>query len=177
MAPVHVENGDTLSINVTNNLPDMGISIHWHGFLMRGAQVYDGVVGLTQCAIAPGESFLYEWVVDENPGTYWWHTHSGIPIVGHDFARGLLIVHARGSGHADLKDYEKERKERFIMYEDLYPNSPHADYLLGLGGLSTRPLVDIEGFYESFISWNNGIANGEFNLVVNVEAGQKYTFR
>ena len=58
-APLHVENGDVLSINVTNNLPDMGVSFHWHGFEMRGDQIYDGVVGVTQCAIAPGESFLY----------------------------------------------------------------------------------------------------------------------
>ena len=92
---IHVIVGDELAVNVTNNLPDHGISIHWHGFEMRGYNVFDGVIGVTQCAIAPGESFLYRFIVDEIPGTYWWHTHSDEDPVAQDLVRGPLIVHPR----------------------------------------------------------------------------------
>lgn len=176
--PLHVENGDVLSINVTNNMPDIGVSIHWHGFVMKGAQIYDGPVGITQCAIAPGESFLYKWVVRENPGTYWWHTHSGIPLVGHDFTRGPLIVHPEGSGRADLgTKYEDEMNERILFYQHLNPTFLYSDYLLGLGGLSADSAPDIEGFYESPIEWSNGVVNGDRNLHIDVIAGKKYRFR
>eukprot|EP00116_Pleurobrachia_bachei_P002633 sb/3462895/ len=140
-------------------------------------QIFDGVVGLTQCAIGPGESFLYDWPVYENPGTYWWHGHAGIPIVGQDFARGMLIVHPEGSGRADLENYEEEMSERLIMYEDMSPTFPFMDYIMMLGGISARPEKDLEGFYESMITWTHGLANGELNHEVFVEAGKTYRFR
>lgn len=37
----------------------------------------DGVVSVTQCPIAAGESFTYTWVA-ENYGTSWYHSHFGI---------------------------------------------------------------------------------------------------
>lgn len=49
----------SLQVIVHNKLPDDLISIHWHGLMMKGEQVYDGVVGLTQCGITPGETFTY----------------------------------------------------------------------------------------------------------------------
>ena len=100
---IHIVAGDVLSVNVTNNIPDHGLSIHWHGFEMKNKNIFDGVVGLTQCAIAPGESFLYEFNVHEIPGTYWWHTHSGIDPAAQDLVRGPLIVHPPGTLLQDLK--------------------------------------------------------------------------
>lgn len=40
-----------------------GISIHWHGFNMRGAEYYDGVAYLHQCPIASGTNFTYRFTV------------------------------------------------------------------------------------------------------------------
>ena len=40
-----------------------GITIHWHGFDMRGAEYYDGVAFLQQCPIAPGTNFTYRFTV------------------------------------------------------------------------------------------------------------------
>ena len=57
--------GDRLIVHLTNALKLEGASIHWHGFEMRGAQVYDGVVGVTQCEIAPGSTFTYNFTVNE----------------------------------------------------------------------------------------------------------------
>jgi iron transport multicopper oxidase len=37
----------------------------------------DGVDGVTQCPIAPQDSFLYNFKVDQ-VGTYWYHSHFGM---------------------------------------------------------------------------------------------------
>ena len=75
--PIHVRNGDDLSVIVKNSLSTTGLSVHWHGFEMEDSLVYDGVVGVTQCPISPSDTFAYNFTVNETPGTYWYHTHSG----------------------------------------------------------------------------------------------------
>jgi len=74
--PIHVQVGDTLRVTLKNSLQTTGLSLHWHGFEMTNALEYDGVVGVTQCPIAPFTQFVYEFEVAESPGSYWWHTHS-----------------------------------------------------------------------------------------------------
>lgn len=38
-----------------------GTSIHWHGIRQWNTMQMDGVNGVTQCPIAPGDSFNYTW--------------------------------------------------------------------------------------------------------------------
>lgn len=64
--------GDTVTLRVTNNLPDTS-SIHWHGVLVPFRM--DGVPGLSFNGIAPGETFVYQFPVRQT-GTYWYHSHS-----------------------------------------------------------------------------------------------------
>ena len=52
---IKVKQGSTIFVNFTNNL-DMASSIHWHGLKLNNK--YDGVPGLTQAPIKPGQSFL-----------------------------------------------------------------------------------------------------------------------
>ena len=63
--------GDTLKINFTNNLPQE-TTVHFHGIRVPNAM--DGVPGVTQDPIQPGESFVYEFV-PKDAGTYWYHPH------------------------------------------------------------------------------------------------------
>ncbi|KJY45697.1 copper oxidase [Streptomyces sp. NRRL S-444] len=71
---VRVTAGGTLALTLANNLPQ-ATSLHWHGLALRNDM--DGVPGLTQRDIAPGGSFTYRFAVP-NPGTYWFHPHSGV---------------------------------------------------------------------------------------------------
>lgn len=48
--------------------------MHWHGFLQKNTQQYDGVPGISQCPIAPGKTFTYTFQA-ELYGTTWWHSH------------------------------------------------------------------------------------------------------
>ena len=48
---------ETLEVEVVNNL-DQPTTVHWHG--IRNINEMDGVPGLTQPAIQPGEKFCYQ---------------------------------------------------------------------------------------------------------------------
>jgi multicopper oxidase len=63
---IRLRKGQALRAPVTNSLPQE-TSIHWHGLAIPNAM--DGVPVLTQPAIAPGQSFKYEWTAPET-GTY-----------------------------------------------------------------------------------------------------------
>ncbi len=67
--------GDTVTLNVTNNLADDS-SIHWHGIILPSAM--DGVPHISDgfSGIKPGETFSYRFAVTQS-GTYWYHSHSG----------------------------------------------------------------------------------------------------
>jgi FtsP/CotA-like multicopper oxidase with cupredoxin domain len=76
--------GDDLVIHVTNTLPSNGTSIHWHGVRQHNSVEYDGVPGVTQCPIRPGESFTYKFKVTQY-GTSWYHSHFSL-----QYAEGLF---------------------------------------------------------------------------------------
>ena len=69
---IELNEGDRVRIYVTNKLPEH-TSVHWHGILLPNGM--DGVGGLTQPQIKPGETFLYEFTVNES-GTRMYHPHA-----------------------------------------------------------------------------------------------------
>jgi suppressor of ftsI len=68
---IKVKQGSSIFVNFTNNI-DMDSSIHWHGLKLNNK--YDGVPGLTQDPVKPGQSFLYK-LDFPNEGVYWYHSH------------------------------------------------------------------------------------------------------
>ncbi|KAK5733302.1 laccase, multicopper oxidase, benzenediol:oxygen oxidorectuctase [Elasticomyces elasticus] len=66
--------GDTMVITVKNSLQDNGTSIHWHGLRMLNSCQHDGVNGVTECPIAPGETKVYRFKCTQF-GTSWYHSH------------------------------------------------------------------------------------------------------
>ncbi|MGB3734849.1 MAG: multicopper oxidase family protein [Ilumatobacter sp.] len=73
--------GDLVEVTVANALPE-ATSIHWHGLSIVNGM--DGVPGLTQGDIEPGDEFTYRFVVPD-AGTHWFHPHHGLQL-----DRGLL---------------------------------------------------------------------------------------
>jgi FtsP/CotA-like multicopper oxidase with cupredoxin domain len=69
---IEVVEGDRVRIFVTNKLPE-ATTIHWHGQILPNGM--DGVAGLVQPAIAPGKTFVYEFVA-RHAGTFMYHPHS-----------------------------------------------------------------------------------------------------
>jgi FtsP/CotA-like multicopper oxidase with cupredoxin domain len=68
---IHVTEGDRVRVEFTNNLPEP-TTVHWHGVDVPFEQ--DGVPGISQDAIEPGESFTYEFAA-RPAGTRFYHTH------------------------------------------------------------------------------------------------------
>lgn len=66
-----IQLGDTLRVEFINNLPQ-STTIHWHG--VRVPNAMDGVPGVTQDPIEPGETFIYEFT-PKDAGTFWFHPH------------------------------------------------------------------------------------------------------
>ncbi len=74
--PLRVRVGDRMRATLTNNLPEP-TTVHWHGLALRNDA--DGVPGLTQQPVAPGERYTYDFVVPD-AGTYWYHSHAGTQL-------------------------------------------------------------------------------------------------
>jgi suppressor of ftsI len=66
-----VEAGSTVRIRAVNELP-FSTAVHWHG--LRLDNRFDGVPGVTQDPILPGEAFHYQ-VAAPDPGLFWYHPH------------------------------------------------------------------------------------------------------
>ncbi len=69
---IEVVEGDRVRMFVTNRLPEH-TSVHWHG--QRLPNGMDGVEGLNQPAIKPGETYVYEFIA-QRPGTFMYHPHA-----------------------------------------------------------------------------------------------------
>jgi FtsP/CotA-like multicopper oxidase with cupredoxin domain len=63
--------GDVIRVTLKNELKEP-TSIHWHGYPVPNNM--DGIPGVTQNAVRPGETFTYEFEATV-PGTYWYHSH------------------------------------------------------------------------------------------------------
>jgi FtsP/CotA-like multicopper oxidase with cupredoxin domain len=83
--------GDRLRIYVENRLPE-ATTVHWHGIILPNGM--DGVAGLTQPAIAPGETYVYEFTV-RHPGTFMYHPHFDEMTQIALGMEGMFIVHPR----------------------------------------------------------------------------------
>ncbi|XP_057801835.1 L-ascorbate oxidase-like [Salvia miltiorrhiza] len=83
--------GETIQVHLTNGLPTEGVVIHWHGIRQIGTPWSDGTASISQCAINPGESFVYKFTVDR-AGTYFYHGHFGMQRSAGLY--GMLIVNS-----------------------------------------------------------------------------------
>jgi FtsP/CotA-like multicopper oxidase with cupredoxin domain len=63
--------GDRLVVHFKNELPEP-TTVHWHG--VRVPIEMDGVPGISQDAVKPGETFVYDFVL-RDAGLYWYHPH------------------------------------------------------------------------------------------------------
>jgi hypothetical protein len=67
-------------------------TVHWHGMLLPSGM--DGVGGLTQPHIKPGETFVYEFVMKKS-GTFMYHPHADEMVQMAMGMMGFFVVHPR----------------------------------------------------------------------------------
>lgn len=83
--------GDRVRVYVTNKLK-AATTIHWHGVILPSGM--DGVGGLSQRAIGPGETFMYEWTWLQH-GTFMYHSHHDEMVQQGMGLMGMIVVHPR----------------------------------------------------------------------------------
>jgi hypothetical protein len=83
--------GDRIRIYVTNKLSE-ATTVHWHGIILPNGM--DGVGGLTQAPIEPGETFKYEFTVWQH-GTFMYHSHHDEMTQMQMGMIGLFVIHPR----------------------------------------------------------------------------------
>jgi FtsP/CotA-like multicopper oxidase with cupredoxin domain len=85
---LRVHQGQPVRITVVNKLEE-DTTIHWHGIRLPNAM--DGVPGLTQKPIRPGESFVYEFTPPD-AGTFWYHPHQDtLQQLGRGLAGAFIV--------------------------------------------------------------------------------------
>ena len=83
--------GDRVRIFVTNKLPER-TSVHWHGILLPNGM--DGVAGLNQPHIEPGETYVYEFTLRQH-GTHMYHPHSDEMVQMALGMMGFFVIHPK----------------------------------------------------------------------------------
>jgi FtsP/CotA-like multicopper oxidase with cupredoxin domain len=107
--------GDKVRIFVTNKLPEH-TTVHWHGMLVPNGM--DGVGGLTQPHIKPGQTFVYEFGIRKS-GTFMYHPHADEMVQMAMGMMGFFVVHPR-----DPKLFRVDRDFVFLMSTyDIDPGS------------------------------------------------------
>ena len=136
--------GDKVRIFVTNKLPEH-TTVHWHG--MRLPNGMDGVGGLTQPHIKPGQTFVYEFVLQRS-GTFMYHPHADEMVQMAMGMMGFFVVHPR-----DAKERPVDRDFVFLMAS--YDIDP---------GTSLPKVMTMTDF--NLWAWNSRVFPGIDSLVV-----------
>ncbi|MGO8858801.1 MAG: multicopper oxidase family protein [Steroidobacteraceae bacterium] len=88
---IEVVEGDRVRLFVTNRLAEH-TSVHWHG--QRLPNGMDGVSGLTQPPIKPGQTYVYEFAA-QRAGTFMYHPHADETTQMAMGMMGFWVTHPR----------------------------------------------------------------------------------
>lgn len=117
--------GDRVRIIVENKLKEP-TTIHWHGIIVPNRM--DGVTGLNQAPIQPGESFTYEFVLKQN-GTFMYHPHYDEVIQIGMGMMGFFIIHPKKQQEPKIdRDYLIMLSEWQIPIGSATPNPLSKDF-------------------------------------------------
>jgi FtsP/CotA-like multicopper oxidase with cupredoxin domain len=132
---IRVKEGEDLTINLKNELPDP-VSIHWHGIPLPNNM--DGIPGVTQNAVQPGESFTYKFNASV-PGTYMYHTHQdGVNQVDKGLYGSLII---------EPKEVSYDR-DYSLMLDDWMSNPEEGMDMEGMSGMEGMEGMDHSNMSE-----------------------------
>lgn len=110
--------GDRVRIYVTNKLPEP-TAVHWHGILLPSGM--DGVQGLNQKGIPPGETYVYEFTLRQH-GTQMYHSHGDEMIQIGMGSMGFFIIHPKKRAYKIDRDFALMANEWFVPPGGSTPN-------------------------------------------------------
>ncbi len=154
---IQVPESATIFVNFTNRTP-LPTAIHWHGIRLDNR--FDGVPGVTQDPVEPGETFRYR-IHFPDAGIYWYHPHHREDIQQEMGLYGNLLV---DSPRPDY--YGPVNREQVLMLDDL---------LLGDDGIV--PFGEDTSNYALMGRFGNILlVNGEPEYALSVRRGEVVRF-
>ncbi|KAF1833201.1 laccase precursor [Decorospora gaudefroyi] len=158
--------GDTLRITVRNLLDSNGTSFHWHGFRQLGSNTEDGVNGVTECALAPGDIKTYQFQATEY-GTTWYHSH-----FSHQYGDGVVgtvVINGPATANYDVDLGPMAMTDWY--YATAFQSAAFAfQNAQNGGGPPAGDNILINGTNK------NAAGGGEYNKVT-IQAGKRYRLR
>lgn len=141
---IQVTQGDKVRVIFKNELPESS-SIHWHGF--EDQIGYDGMPGISQAPVKPGESFTYNFVIKQE-GTFFYHSHMAMQEMAGML--GAFIMHPKVPyrPHCD-KDFVINLQEFWVLPNATSPDTMNMEFnwllLNGKAGPEATPLIVRQG--------------------------------
>lgn len=112
-----VEQGSTININFINNLT-VDSSLHSHGLRLRNE--FDGVPGLTQDEVKPGETFHYELDFPDS-GVFFYHPHTREDVQQDAGLYGAFVV-LPSSNQANEFGVDLKEDHQLVFLDDIEVN-------------------------------------------------------
>ncbi|KAF8713768.1 multicopper oxidase family, partial [Rhizoctonia solani] len=171
-ALITANKGDTLLINVTNELTDASMRRATTIFQAKTASE-DGPAFVTQCPISQFSSYIYRIPLGQQTGTFWYHSHLSSQYA--DGLRGPLVVYDPQDPHRSR--YDVDDASTIIVLEDWYHTPAptlQAQFFDTNNTALAAPVPD------------SGLVNGRGRYVggpqtprsvINVQRGRRYRFR
>lgn len=150
---LHVPEAATVTVDFTNSVP-WPTTIHWHGLRLDNAS--DGVPGVTQEPVQPGETFRYE-VFFKDPGIYWYHPHHREDVLKDLGLYGNMLVEPNHPNY-----YAPADREEVVMLDDFLMAG---DQIMPFG--EERSTHAFMGRFGNLM-----LVNGEPDYELSVDAGE-----
>ena len=141
---IQANQGDRVRIIFDNHLPEP-TAIHWHG--LEISETMDGVPGIGQKPVLPGERFVYEFTLHQE-GTYFYHSHMAMQeMLG---MLGAFILHPKQAHLPGVtSDYVILLQEYAVLPNNTVPNTMSMEYnwltFNGKAGPAVTPMVVRQG--------------------------------
>ena len=154
---IQVQQGSAIRVVLANHT-DLDTTLHPHG--VRLDNPFDGIPGITQQPIRPGETFTYQ-IKFPDAGIYWYHPHIKDWYARSRGAYGVFLVAPK-----NIADFNQVNREEVLILSDIDivngkvveedPNNP-THVLMGKFG-------------------NTMLINGQSNFKLNIKKGEVVRF-
>lgn len=185
--PIIVYEGQTVIVHVHNYLLSDSVTIHWHGLHQKTSPWMDGVGWVSQCPIASGQTFTYNFKAFPK-GTFWYHSHVGAQRSNGLF--GAFIIKEKPRPNVVLPE------DKTLIIGDWHHESAEEVYVkMVFGNFIGREKYNttntLDGGHFSGVPWVSALINGKGRYFdpktgkkieaprekITVEQGKKYRFR
>jgi hypothetical protein len=141
---IEVNEGDRVRIIFENKLPE-ATTPHWHG--LEVPIEMDGTPAISQPLIYPGQSYTYEFTLNQN-GTFFYHSHMAMQeMLG---MIGFFIIHPKKTHSPPVdKDFGIILQEWAILPNNTVPNTLSMEFnwltMNGKAGPACTPMIVKQG--------------------------------